>query len=102
MRPALQCLQRELASQSSIGDLQRSLSVRDRDLELLLGATQDEAANGDATDDFARLVQGCIDHLGCAVGALLIPDKNIAVCRTGAGHTGRARARRCSRARTGT
>ena len=23
---------------------------------------------------------GC--HLGCAVGALLIPDKNIAVCRT--------------------
>jgi diguanylate cyclase (GGDEF)-like protein len=85
LRPALQCLQRELASQSSIGDLQRSLSVRDRDLELLLGATQDEAAAGDATDDFARLVQGCIDHLGCAVGALLIPDKNIAVCRTGAG-----------------
>jgi diguanylate cyclase (GGDEF)-like protein len=85
LRPALQCLQRELASQSSIGDLQRSLSVRDRDLELLLGATQDEATNGDATDDFARLVQGCIDHLGCAVGALLIPEKNIAVCRTGAG-----------------
>ena len=85
LRPALQCLQRELASQSSIGDLQRSLSVRDRDLELLLGATQDEAANGDSTDDFARLVQGCIDHLGCAVGALLIPEKNIAVCRTGAG-----------------
>ncbi|HET7203929.1 MAG TPA: EAL domain-containing protein [Steroidobacteraceae bacterium] len=85
LRPALQCLQRELASQSSIGDLQRSLTIRDRDLELLLGATQDEATNGDATDDFARLVQGCIDHLGCAVGALLIPEKNIAVCRTGAG-----------------
>ena len=32
LRPALQCLQRELASQSSIGDLQRTLSVRDRDL----------------------------------------------------------------------
>jgi diguanylate cyclase (GGDEF)-like protein len=85
LRPALSCLQRELASQSSIGHLQRSLSVRDRDLELLLGATQDEATHGDATDDFARLVQGCIDHLGCSVGALLIPDKNIAVCRTGAG-----------------
>jgi diguanylate cyclase (GGDEF)-like protein len=85
LRPALECLQRELASQSSIGDLQRSLSIRDRDLELLLGATQDDATGGDGTDDFARLVQGCIDHLGCAVGALLIPDKNIAVCRTGAG-----------------
>ncbi len=42
LRPALQCLERELASQSSIGDLQRSLVVRDRDLELLLGAAQEE------------------------------------------------------------
>ncbi len=84
LRPALQCLQRELALQSSIGDLQRSLVIRDRDLELLLGTAHDEASGGDATDDFARLVQGCVDHLGCALGALLIPDKNIAVCRSGA------------------
>ncbi len=82
LRPALQCLERELASQSSIGNLQRSLVVRDRDLELLLGAAQDESEAGNSTDDFAKLVQGCVDHLGCAVGALLIPDKNIAVCRT--------------------
>ena len=82
LRPALQCLERELASQSSIGNLQRSLVVRDRDLELLLGAAQEESDGGDSTDDFAKLVQGCVDHLGCAVGALLIPDKNIAVCRT--------------------
>ncbi len=62
--------------------LQRSLIVRDRDLELLLGAAQEESEGGNSTDDFAKLVQGCVDHLGCAVGALLIPDKNIAVCRT--------------------
>ena len=85
LRPAIECLERELASQSSIGDLQRSLVVRDRDLELLLGAAQEESAASDATDDFAQLVQGCVDHLGCTVGALLIPDKNIAVCRTGEG-----------------
>jgi len=85
LRPALQCLQRELCAQYSIGDLQRSLMVRDRDLELLLGATQDEASGGESTEDFAQLVQGCVDHLGCSVGALLIPDKNIAVCRTGEG-----------------
>jgi len=83
LRPALECLQRELAAQNSIGDLQRSLLVRDRDLELLLGAAQDEAQGGDGTDDFVTLVQGCVEHLGCSVGALLIPDKNIAVCRTG-------------------
>ena len=42
LRPALECLQRELGAQYSIGDLQRSLRVRDRDLDLLLGATQDD------------------------------------------------------------
>jgi diguanylate cyclase (GGDEF)-like protein len=82
VRPALQCLERELAAQSSIGQLQRSLSVRDRDLELLLGSAQEEADGASSTDDFATLVQSCVDHLGCVVGALLIPDKNIAVCRT--------------------
>ncbi|MDH5273328.1 MAG: EAL domain-containing protein [Gammaproteobacteria bacterium] len=84
LRPALQCLERELASQSNIGTLQRSLVVRDRDLELLLGAAHEESEGGNSTDDFAKLVQGCVDHLGCAFGALLIPDKNIAVCRTAA------------------
>jgi diguanylate cyclase (GGDEF)-like protein len=90
LRPALACLQRELASQYSIGDLQRSLMVRDRDLELLLGAAQDAEASSESTDDFARLLQSCVDHLGCSVGALLIPDKNVAVCRTGQGSTPRA------------
>ena len=45
LRPAIECLERELASQYSIGDLQRNLIVRDRDLELLLGAAHDEAAS---------------------------------------------------------
>jgi diguanylate cyclase (GGDEF)-like protein len=85
LRPVLQCLERELASQSSIGDLQRSLVTRDRDFELLLGAAHDEATGADTPADFERLVQACIEHLGCAVGALLIPDKNIAICRAGAG-----------------
>jgi diguanylate cyclase (GGDEF)-like protein len=85
LRPVLECLHRELLAQYSIDDLQRSLNLRDRDLELLLGATPDGATNGDSADELAQLVQGCVDHLGCAVGALLIPDKNIAVCRTGQG-----------------
>jgi diguanylate cyclase (GGDEF)-like protein len=89
LRPALECLTRELAAQYSIGDLQRSLLTRDRDLELLLGAAQGEDLGSETTDDFAQLLQGCVDHLGCSVGALLIPDKNIAVCRTGKGTTPR-------------
>jgi len=83
LRPALECLQRDLDAQYSIGDLQRSLMNRDRDLELVLGTAQGEGHGTGTTDDFAELVQGLVDHLGCSVGALLIPDKNIAVCRTG-------------------
>jgi diguanylate cyclase (GGDEF)-like protein len=96
LRPALECLSRELGSQNSIGDLQRSLISRDRDLELLTGGT--DAANGESTDDFAQIVQACVDHLGCSVGALIIPDKNIAVCRTGPGTTPRAGAEMLTRA----
>jgi hypothetical protein len=79
------------SSQSNIGELQRSLVVRDRDLELLLGAAQDEAEGADTQADFTRLVQGCVDHLGCAVGALLIPTRTSrsavpARCGTARGH----------------
>ncbi len=85
LRPVLQCLQRELGSQRDIGELQRDLVVRDGDLELLLGDAQDDATNSGSGEDFAQLVQSCVAHLGCSVGALVIPDRNIAVCRTGDG-----------------
>jgi diguanylate cyclase (GGDEF)-like protein len=90
LRPALECLNRELASRFSIDDLQRTLVTRDKDLELLLGTGTPDSSAGETTDDFSQLVQGCVDHLGCSVGALLIPDKNIAVCRTGQGTEARS------------
>ncbi len=80
LRPALEVLGRELANQYSIGDLQKHLSVRDQDLELLLG-TSGSSTEPDA-DDFGQLVQNCVAHLGCVLGALLIPERSIAVCRT--------------------
>jgi diguanylate cyclase (GGDEF)-like protein len=88
LRPVLDCLERELGSQHDIGALQRDLVVRDGDLDLLLGDTQDEATG--SAEDFAQLVQSCVAHLGCSVGALVIPDRNIAVCRTGEGTPPRA------------
>ena len=92
LRPVLDCLQRELGSHHDIGALQRDLLVRDGDLELLLGDAQDEATG--SAEDFAQLVQSCVAHLGCSVGALVIPDRNIAVCRTGEGTAPRAGASR--------
>ena len=82
---------RELASQTSIGDLQRSLVVRDRDLELLLGATQDEADEQRRRRTISRnSCRAASITSACASVRSLIPDKNIAVCRTGDGTPPRA------------
>jgi diguanylate cyclase (GGDEF)-like protein len=79
LRPALQVLNRELINQFSIGDLQRNLMSRDGDLELLLDAS---GGDGEQSDDFHRLLRSCVVHLGCAFGALLIPEKKIALAHS--------------------
>lgn len=90
LRPALECLQRELIAQESIGELNRHLETRDKDLDLLLAVTADtagDAADGDAddTDELRWIVQRSIDHLNCLFGALVIPEKGIAICRAARG-----------------
>jgi diguanylate cyclase (GGDEF)-like protein len=89
LRPALECLQRELVAQESIGALSRSLEVRDKDLDLLLSITSDAQAetaqSEDDTDELRWIVQRSIEHLGCLFGALVIPEKGIAICRAGHG-----------------
>lgn len=82
LRPVLDVLARELINQFSIVHLQRSLSARDGDLELLLNTAADAGEDG---DDFDQLIGSCIRHLECALGALLIPDKHISICATGEG-----------------
>jgi diguanylate cyclase (GGDEF)-like protein len=80
VRPALECLQRELAMRASLGVLTADLSARDRDLDLLLDASF--AAEGSReSDDLGRLVQAAVDHLACALGALIVPEKGVAVVR---------------------
>jgi diguanylate cyclase (GGDEF)-like protein len=89
LRPALECLQRDLIAQVSIGTLSRSLEVRDKDLDLLLSITsdaqQESEQSEDDTDELRWIVQRSIEHLGCPFGALVIPEKGIAICRAGHG-----------------
>jgi diguanylate cyclase (GGDEF)-like protein len=82
LRPALEVLARELTHQYNIDDLNRSLSARDGDLELLLSTADNEDAD---SDDLDYLVRSCAKHLDCTLGALLIPDKNISIIATGEG-----------------
>ncbi len=90
LRPALEVLCRELASQYSIETLQRDLRMRDGDLAVVLGEDTGTHEQLNEVDDFARLVKACVKHIGSAVGALLVPEKNIAVYRTAEEVTPRA------------
>ena len=82
LRPALECLQRELGMRASIGAMTRDLSSRDRDLELLLDASVEQADTVRDADELGRLVQAAVDHLNCAIGALIIPERSVAIVRT--------------------
>ena len=79
--PALECLQRELEARASVEGLTRDLQSRDEDLELLLKMAPTDPASPMAGDELGVLVQTCVDHLGCHLGALVVPERNIATCK---------------------
>jgi diguanylate cyclase (GGDEF)-like protein len=79
--PALECLQRELEGRLNVEGLTRDLQARDEDLELLLKMAPNDPASPMAGDELGVLVQTCVDHLGCHLGALVVPERNIAVCK---------------------
>jgi diguanylate cyclase (GGDEF)-like protein len=81
VQPALECLQRELETRASVDTLTRDLQSRDDDLELLLKMAPEDPDNPDAGDELGVLVQACVDHLGCLLGALVVPERNVAICK---------------------
>jgi diguanylate cyclase (GGDEF)-like protein len=85
LRPALDVLTRELASQYNIETLQSDLRMRDGDLAVVVGEDTGVHEQVHEVDDFARLLKACLQHIGSSVGAVLIPEKNIAVYRSGDG-----------------
>jgi diguanylate cyclase (GGDEF)-like protein len=81
LQPALECLQRELEARTSVEGLTRDLQSRDDDLELLLKMAPSDPASPMAGDELGVLVQGCVEHLDCHLGALVVPERNIAICK---------------------
>jgi diguanylate cyclase (GGDEF)-like protein len=81
VQPALECLQRELEARASVGSLTVELRSRDDDLDLLLKMAPEDPDNPEAGDELGVMVQTCVDHLGCVLGALVVPERNIAICK---------------------
>jgi len=85
VQPALECLRRELALRSQLGSRERDLGIRERDLSLMLEMSSSRTATGDA-DEFDLILKTGLDHMGCALAALWVPDKNIALSMTRSGN----------------
>ncbi len=84
LRPALECLRRDLLSRVAIDALNKTVSSRDRDLELLLADGAVDRPIGDGADDLKAILEQAIEHVGASTAALIVPDKSIALLRSSA------------------
>lgn len=86
LRPAIECLRRDLMARVAIEELNRTVSALDKDLELLLAdGAADHPTAPDGSDDLKGILQQALDHLRCATVALIVPDKSIALVRSRGG-----------------
>ncbi|HEY2274140.1 MAG TPA: EAL domain-containing protein [Steroidobacteraceae bacterium] len=83
LAPALECLRREFVTGANIDELHGALAELNRDLELVLshGAGDTQAPEG--ANDLQQLLQHTVGHLRATTGALLVPEKNLTVLRSG-------------------
>jgi diguanylate cyclase (GGDEF)-like protein len=85
LQPALECLRRELSLRSQLGSRERDLGIRERDLSLMLEMSSDRTATGDV-DEFDLVLKTALEHMGCALAALWVPDRNINLTKTRSGN----------------
>jgi diguanylate cyclase (GGDEF)-like protein len=85
VQPALECLRRELSLRSRLGSRERDLDVRERDLDLMLEISSHHSAAASDSDEFGLILKTGLERMGCALAALWVPDKNIALSLTRSG-----------------
>ncbi len=82
LRPALECLRREWLSRNAIVTLNRVVSARDQDLELLLADGALDRSTSDSVDELNAILSQAVDHLGASTASLIVPEKSIALLRS--------------------
>jgi diguanylate cyclase (GGDEF)-like protein len=84
LRPALECLRRDLLARAAIFDLGHRVDSLDKDLELLLtdSTGSKPEASGDDADELKGILQQSNEYLRCVMSALFVPDKGIVLIRS--------------------
>src|SRR5271170_5822743 len=85
VQPVLECLRSELSLRSKLGSRERDLDVRERDLDLMLEISSQQSATASDSDEFGLILKTGLERMGCALAALWVPDKNIAMSLTRSG-----------------
>src|ERR1700676_1002513 len=85
VQPALECLRRELSLRSKLGSRERDLDVRERDLDLMQEISSHQSAAASDADEFGLIMKTGLERMGCALAALWVPDKHIALSLTRSG-----------------
>jgi diguanylate cyclase (GGDEF)-like protein len=84
LKPALDCLQSELcaraAADAAIGELHENLADSSRDLNLLHRLS--DATPADGVQALAQIPEIAIERLSGTVAAILLPARNLTLCRT--------------------
>jgi diguanylate cyclase (GGDEF)-like protein len=90
IKPALDCLQSELsahaahaAAHAAIGELQENLEDSTRELGLFQRLSEAAAAEG--LESLGQIPTLANEHLSGAVAAILLPDRNLTICRRRSG-----------------
>jgi diguanylate cyclase (GGDEF)-like protein len=85
LAPVLECVRRDLIAHATIEELNQTVGGLDKDLSLLLaqGANEPAIANTDGASELQELLQQTIEHLHAFTGALLVPEKNVTLVRSG-------------------
>lgn len=78
VRPAIDCLRREVIGRRAIADLQATLAEHDTDLEMLLEvAGSGVDARDDSGDDLQAIVASAAEHISVGLAVLIVPEKNL-------------------------
>ena len=80
LKPALECMRRDLQAREAAGELSDRVGALERDLDMILtDATSSGRADGN--EELKQLIQRVLEHEGCVMVALLVPEKGIAFLR---------------------
>jgi diguanylate cyclase (GGDEF)-like protein len=78
VKPAIECLRRELMAREEILTLHTSLLEQDSDLEMLLSVSGGES-RPEAAGDLKAIVASATEHLKAGLAAMIVPENGIAL-----------------------